>query len=178
MKTTIVSFIVFLVLASASFAQPKFYKAGEGRAVTYDTSGTFAQPTLTGNKGILKYVGYIDMADGLMYADSVALHVSFQDSVRASFYFMPKSVYKVPTIADTVAAVLPAATATYYHSQDGAGQVVIPWFRLKAALTNLTAPAPQYDVYVKIWKIAGLHTYGLAASGKAVKSLNIVAVRQ
>jgi hypothetical protein len=174
MKKYIILF--FVLMTVGAFSQPIINSAG--LSVTYDTTGTFAQPTLVGNKGILKFVGTIDMRDGLVKADSVGLFVSFSDSIRMAFYFMPKSKYKTPTIADTVAAVLPPATATYYHSQDGAGQVAIPWYKLKAALTDLTIGALQYDVYVRIVKVAGLHTYGLTASGKAAGAAVITAGRQ
>ena len=64
MKAYILILIAFLGLASTMTAQPKINVAG--LEVNYDTTGTFAATTLVGNKGILKYVGEIDMREGLM----------------------------------------------------------------------------------------------------------------
>jgi hypothetical protein len=91
---------------------------------------------------------------------------------------MPVSIYKTPTIADTVAACLPAATATFHHVQNGAGHVIIPWSKITAALGGTIRGAQKYDVYVRIEKIAGLFTYGKTTGQvKAAGKVRIVANR-
>jgi hypothetical protein len=177
MKAYILILIAFLGLASTMTAQPIINVAG--KEVTYDTTGTFAVVTLVGNLGTFKYVGEINMREGLMVADSVALWCSFSDSIRIAFYVMPKSIYKTPTYADTVAACLPAATATFHHVQNGAGHVIIPWYKITAALGGTIRGAQEYDVYVRIEKIAGLFTYGKTTGQiKAAGKVRIVATRQ
>jgi hypothetical protein len=119
------------------------------------------------------------MREALAVADSVALWVSFSDSIRCAFYVMPKSKYKTPTYADTVAACLPPGTATFYHVQNGAGHVVIPWHKITAALGGTIRGAQEYDVYVRIEKVAGLFTYGKTTGEiKAAGKMRVIANRQ
>ena len=174
-KTIIILALLAASITSNAYAQPIFTVAGKD--VTYDTTGTFAGTTLVGNLGMLKKIGTVERTFGLVTADSVGLSVSFSDSVRCSFYFMPTQKNKIPTIADTVAAVLPAGTATYYHSQDGSGNVTIPYYKILDALTDLTKDWVKADVYVKIWKVAGLHTYGTSTTGKSAGTMNVITLR-
>ena len=166
--------LIFLFLVIA-FTLPAFSQTAiktNGITINYDTTGQFAATTLVGNKGYLKRVGSVDMRDGLQYADSIRLFVSFSDSIQVAFYAMPRSVYKVPTIADT----LGRATGTGQHLwqiQLGAGHVTIPWFRLRTGLTDAVVGGDVIDIYIWINKVAGLYTYGkttgeVKAAGKMV----------
>jgi hypothetical protein len=154
--------LLFVLMTATSFSQALFHKNGVD--VSYDTTYSAAGGNLTVPVStVLKYVGEIDLRlpNAFQIADSVALEASFSDSIRIAFYFIAKSKWDAtPAIGDTVAAVLPAATATFYHVQNGAGHVMIPWYKLKAALTGLTDHFQKYNVYVRIEKIAGLFSYG------------------
>lgn len=152
--------LMFLALTVAGYSQPKFHV--EGKKLTYDTTGTFAQTTLVGALGPMKYVGTIDMRlpDGYAQADSFAVEGSFSDSVQVALVIRPRTVYVTPAIQDTTGRVTPAASHLW-HIQNGAGHVVFPWYRIKAlALTDLTNGITKYDVFLRINKVAGLFTYG------------------
>jgi hypothetical protein len=173
MKNLICLLFAFLLISGTSFSQTTIKT--NGVTVNYDTTGQFAAVTLVGSKGYLKKVGQVDMRNGLEYADSIRLFVSFSDSIQVAFYAMPRSVYKIPAIGDT----LGRATATGMHLwqiQNGAGHVTIPWFRLRAGLTDAVVGGDVIDIYIWISKVAGLHTYGTASAGKAAGKMVIKAL--
>jgi len=173
----LLTFGILIGRADMTMSQALIYT--QGITINYDTSGTFALTTLTGAKGPIKRVGVIDMNDGRIFADSVSLWVTFSDSVQAAFLLLPSSPVKRPTPQDTLGRTTPAA-AHLWHIQNGAGHVAIPWFRFRAIgnVTDLYTPAAQYEVWVRISKVSGLHTYGTASAGKAAGKMTIRAIRQ
>jgi len=147
-----------------------------GIQVNYDTTGMFAHTTLIGAKGVMKRIGTIDMRNGLAVADSFALHVAHSDSVVYALVVRPVNSYKAGTSQDTTGRVTPAAGHLLF-TQNGTGVVSYPWFRIRGAITDLTKDAPIYEVWLRINKTAGLHTYGTASTGKAAGKMTITAVR-
>lgn len=173
MKKYMILFI-FIVLSSSAFSQPLMLRAGF--ETTYDTTGQFALTTLVGSKGYLKWIGHVDMKEGLNIADSLDLWISLSDSIQVAVFIRPWSLYKAFGQSDTTGRVTPAGLHLW-HIQNGAGHVTIPWFRIRGTITDLTKGASRYDVYVWINKVAGLTTYGTASAGKAAGKMRIIAQR-
>jgi hypothetical protein len=180
MKRFIALIALLSLFALPATAQTDFIISG--KVVTYDTTySTGGGSNLTiPVSTMLKYVGTVKMVDVTTRterADSVGLWISFSDSVRCAFYVIPKSVHKAASIPDSGAGLLPPATATSNHVQNGAGHVSIPYYKIKAAITDLKSEALEYNVYVRIEKVAGLHTYGTASTGKAAGKMTVQPMR-
>ena len=172
MKKIFILLAALILIAPTSYAQKSFVEGGG--QISFDTTGTFANTTLVGAKGRMKFIGIVDMKTYDKVADSLGLWCSFSDSVQVAFMAVPASRYDIPTAADTSFGRGVPVAEHLWHIQNGAGQVFVPWFRLSGGLTDLNKEATTFYIYAWINKVAGLHTYGTSTTGKAAGRMLIV----
>lgn len=148
----ILAVLAFVLLSGSAFAQTTFSTTG----ITHNIADAY----LSAADSVHTF-GLIDMRSGIEVADSIALVITTQDSLRWSAYVVPVGPLGTWTIADSTAACLPYDVATYYNQHTAEGQTYVPWTRIRAAIGGHAAMG-LYRVYIKV------HAVGseVASSGK------------